>query len=166
MTNLNDHTSLWSTGKWASFLQLLFCWSSLCILKCNMMVAAFMGIKISLWCIKVYVITSAALKWECIKQMWILLLFGIIKQFKCPFWLSNENLYYMYTNLVLNSWLFKHRIDCVVKCVITVQNSYMKLASGNEDWISGSWGRWDRSCWYHSAMVLPLTQSLRTDGSD
>lgn len=33
-----------------------------CILKCNMMVAAFMGIKISLWCIKVYVITSAALK--------------------------------------------------------------------------------------------------------
>lgn len=35
--------------------------SSSWILKCNLMVAAFMGIKISLWCIKVYMIASAAL---------------------------------------------------------------------------------------------------------
>lgn len=35
-----------------------FCRNSLCILKCNMMVATFMGIKISLWCIKVYVISE------------------------------------------------------------------------------------------------------------
>lgn len=35
--------------------------SSSWILKCNMMVAAFMGIKISLWCIKVYMIASSAL---------------------------------------------------------------------------------------------------------
>lgn len=35
--------------------------SSSWILKCNMMVAAFMVIKISLWSIKVYMIYSAAL---------------------------------------------------------------------------------------------------------
>lgn len=35
--------------------------SSSWILKGNMMVAAFMGIKISLWCIKVYMIASSAL---------------------------------------------------------------------------------------------------------
>lgn len=43
--------------------------SSSWILKGNMMVAAFMGRKISLWCIKVYMIASSALMWECIKQM-------------------------------------------------------------------------------------------------
>lgn len=43
--------------------------SSSWILEGNMMVAAFMGIKISLWCIKVYMIASSALMWECIKQM-------------------------------------------------------------------------------------------------
>lgn len=69
--------------------------------------------------------------YKAIVNLGILLLFGITKQFTCPFWLSDENLYHMYTNLILNSWLFKHRIDCVVKCIITVQNSHMKLASGN-----------------------------------
>lgn len=34
------------------------CRNSWCILKCNMMAATFMGIKISLWCIKVYVISE------------------------------------------------------------------------------------------------------------
>lgn len=43
--------------------------SSSWILKYNMMVAAFMGIKISLWCIKVYMSASVALMRECIKQM-------------------------------------------------------------------------------------------------
>lgn len=32
------------------------------MLKCDTMVAAFKGIKISLWCIKVHVITSAEVR--------------------------------------------------------------------------------------------------------
>lgn len=55
MTNLNEHTSLGSKGKSASFFPVTFLLESLRILMCNVIVAAFMGIKISLWCIKVFV---------------------------------------------------------------------------------------------------------------
>lgn len=55
MTNLNEHTSLGSTGKSASFFPVTFLLESLRILMCNVIVAAFVGIKVSLWCIKVFV---------------------------------------------------------------------------------------------------------------
>lgn len=110
--------------------------SSSWILKCNMMVAAFMGIKN-----KPLVYQSIHDCFSCPDMrmykasvnLGVLLLFGIIKQFQCPFRRSDEDLYYMYTNLILNRWLFKGCRDCVVKCIITVQNSYMKLAAGDED---------------------------------
>lgn len=44
------------------------------------------------------------------------------------------------THLIVKRWLFKGCRECVVKCIITVQNSYRELAAGDKDSQSGAVG--------------------------
>lgn len=39
----------------------------------------------------------------------------------------------LYVDLIVSSQLFQHRIVCMVSCVITVQNSSVRLAAAKYD---------------------------------